>query len=180
MLSLTLAAVLSMFASFAVFGLATAWYAVPWLRDRPFELAVVPLLWTHAFRYVALQLFSAQQFGLTASNSAVKEIAYGDLVGAALAVAALVALRRRWSGARLLIWVFVVATVVDLGNALRVGLAESLFDTAHDMSLMILTFYVPMLWISVGLVVWLLLRRPERQERHAVERNAPAAPVSGA
>ena len=67
-----------MAASFAIFGLATAWYAVPWLRLRPFEQALVPLLWIHAFRYVALQLISAQQFGLAASDTAVKEIAYGD------------------------------------------------------------------------------------------------------
>jgi hypothetical protein len=160
-----------MAASFAIFGLATAWYAVPWLRDRQFDQAVVPLLWIHAFRYVALQLFSAQQFGFAASNSAVKEITYGDLVGAALAVASLIALRRRWSGARPLVWAFVLATVVDLGNALRVGLAESLFDTAHDVSLVILTFYVPLLWISTGLVIWLLLRPVGQQEPHPTERN---------
>lgn len=160
-----------MAASFIVFGLATAWYAVPWLRVRPFEQAAVPLLWIHVFRYVALQLFSAQQFGLAASDTTVREIAYGDLVGAALAVASLIALRGRWRGIRPLVWVFVVATVVDLGNALRIGLAEHLFRSAHDVSLMILTFYVPVLWISTGLVTWLLVRSPVRQQAASRERN---------
>lgn len=169
MLSLTSAAVLAMAASFAVFGLATGWYAVPWLRVRQFEQAVEPLLWIHAFRYIALQAFSAQQFGLAASDSTVQQIAYGDLVGAALAVASLVALRARWSGARLLIWAFVVATIVDLGNAFRAGLAEHLFGTAHDVSLTILTFYVPVLWISTGLVTWLLLGSSGPQDAETQE-----------
>lgn len=163
-LSPTVAAGLAMTASFAVFGLATVWYALPWLRARPFEQAVVPLLWINAGRYVALQLISAQQFGFVASDSALRQIVYGDLIGAALAIASLVALRARWSGARLLVWVLVGATVVDLGNALRIGLAEDLFSTAHDVSLIILTFYVPALWISAGLITWLLLRSPVRAE----------------
>lgn len=160
-----------MAASFAVFGLATTWYALPWLRVRPFEQAVVPLLWIHAFRYIALQAFVAAQFGFAASGSAVREIAYGDLVGAALALASLVALRARWSGARLLVWTFVVATIVDLWNALRVGLAEHLFGSAHDVTLTILTFYVPALWISTGLVIWLLLRSPGRRGAKTAERT---------
>jgi len=167
------AAVLAMVASFAVFGLATAWYAVPWLRVRPLEQAVVPLLWIHVFRYVALQLFAAQQFGLAASNSAVQQIAYGDLAGALLAVASLVSLRARWSRARLLVWAFVVATVIDLGNAQRLGLAEHLFDTAHDVSLLILTFYVPALWISTGLIIWLLLR-PSGRHQPETPRRTPS------
>lgn len=156
-----------MAASFLVFGIATAWYAVPWLRVRPLEQAAVPLLWIHAFRYVALQLISAQHFGFAASDAAVREIVYGDLIGSALAIASLIVLRGRSPLARPLMWTLVVATVVDLGNALRVGLAEQLFRVAHDLSLAILTFYVPLLWISIGLVTWLLVRSPVRQEAGA-------------
>jgi hypothetical protein len=163
-LSLTAAAVLMMAASFVIYLLMTVWYAVPWLRVRPFERAVEPLLWIHATRYVALILFSAQQFGLVESDSAVRQIAFGDLVGAALAIVCLVAVRGRLPGARALIWVFVLATVADLGNALRVGLAEHALATAHDVFLVVLTFAVPLLWISTGLIVWLLVRRrgPQR------------------
>jgi hypothetical protein len=116
-------------------------------------------------------LFSAQQFGLAASDATVREIAYGDLIGAALAVASLIALRGRWPGSRPVVWVFVAATVVDLGNALRVGLAEHLFRAAHDVSLIILTWYVPLLWISTGLVTWLLVRSPVRQHATSRVRN---------
>lgn len=35
---------------------------------------------------------------------------------------------------------------------------EDLFESATDISLMILIFYVPALWISTALVAWQLLR----------------------
>jgi hypothetical protein len=43
------------------------------------------------------------------------------------------------------------------------GIREHLFDKATDLSWLILTFYVPALWVSVALVVWRLwTRRGER------------------
>jgi hypothetical protein len=53
--------------------------------------------------------------------------------------------------------------VLDLGNAAVMGIREHLFDKATDVSWLILTFYVPALWVSVALVVWRLwTRRGER------------------
>jgi len=110
------------------------------------------------FRYIALQLFSAQEYGLEASDPLRDEIAFGDLLGAVLALASLFALRFRWRYSAALIWLFVLATVIDLGNAFVQGVREDLFESATDISWMILIFYVPALWISVTLVAWQLLR----------------------
>jgi hypothetical protein len=60
-----------------------------------------------------------------------------------------------------LAWVFVAATVIDLGNAAVMGIREDLFDKAADVSWLILTFYVPALWVSVVLVAWRLWTRQE-------------------
>ena len=80
-----------------------------------------------------------------------------------LAPATLYALRHRWRMAIPLAWGFVVATVLDLGNAAVMGIGEDLFDKATDVSWLILTFYVPALWVSVALVGWQLwTRRDER------------------
>ena len=62
-----------------------------------------------------------------------------------------------------LTWLFVFATAVDLGNALVVGLREDLFERASGVSWLILTFYVPALWLTTGLVVWQLVTRTERR-----------------
>jgi hypothetical protein len=163
MTELTAAALVAMVLSVVVFTTAAAWYVVPWMRTMALGAALAPLLWIHAFRYVALQLFSAQAFGFAIPDPTRDEIVYGDLIGMVLALATLYALRSRWRSAIPLAWVFVVATVLDLSNAAVMGIREDLFDKATDVSWLILTFYVPALWVSVALVVWQLwTRRDER------------------
>lgn len=158
-MDLTTAALLAMILSFVVYGTAAFWYAVPWMRAAPLAAAITPLLWVHAFRHIALQLFSSQEFGFDVPDLTRNEIAYGDLAGMVLALSTLYALRYRWRLAVPLAWVFVAATIVDLGNAAVMGIVEDLFDKAFDVSWFILTFYVPALWVSVALVAWRLWTR---------------------
>jgi hypothetical protein len=107
-MDLTAAALVAMALSFVVFGTAAVWYVVPWMRTVALAAAISPLLWIHAFRYVALQLFSAQAFGFAIPNPTRDQIIYGDLIGMGLALATLYALRYRWRLAIPLAWVFVV------------------------------------------------------------------------
>jgi hypothetical protein len=158
-MDLTTAALLAMVLSFVVYTTAAVWYVVPWMQGVPLGRAIVPLLWIHAFRYVALQLFSSQEFGFEIPNSTRDAIVYGDLAGMLLALATLYAVRLRARVTIPLAWLFVVATVVDLANAAVMGLREDLFDKATDVSWLILTFYVPALWVSVALVAWQLATR---------------------
>lgn len=161
-MSLMSAAMLAMLVSFVAYITAAAWYAVPRLRTVSLAAAVTPLLWIHVYRYVALQLFSAQLTGFGISNVGRNEIVFGDVIGALLALATLHAFRHAWRFAVPLAWVFVAATVIDLGNAAFVGVREGLFDKATGVSWLILTFYVPALWVSVALVAWQLLTNPRR------------------
>lgn len=158
-MDLTAAASLAMILSFVAYGTAAVWYAVPQMRVAPVAAAITPLLWIHAFRYVALQLISSQKFGFAIPDLTRNEIVYGDLIGSVLALATLYALRFRPRFAIPLAWAFVVATVVDLGNAAVQGIREDLFDKASDVSWLILTFYVPVLWVSVILIAWRLWTR---------------------
>src|SRR6516225_11034146 len=57
------AAALCSLLNFAIFALMAVWYVAPWLATQQRAEALAPLLWVHAFRHVALQIFSAQQFG---------------------------------------------------------------------------------------------------------------------
>jgi hypothetical protein len=117
------------------------------------------LLWVHAFRYVALQIFSAQQFGLAVSEVARNQIAYGDVVAALLAVSAITALRYAPRLAIPILWLFAAEAALDLTSSTVVGMREQLFASASDVTWLILTFYVPLLWVSLALLVWQLWRR---------------------
>ena len=147
---------LAMTASFAVATCAAVWYVVPWLRTRPMALGLTVLLWIHVPRYVALQIFSSVEHGLGLTDSLRDQIAYGDVLGAVLAFAAIALFRFAPKAAPAVTWLFVVATVIDLANAGWGGVREEAFATATDTSWLILTFYVPILWVSVGLVAWRL------------------------
>ena len=78
---------------------------------------------------------------------------------------ALVAAHQGWRSWRAFAWAFVAATALDLGNALVVGLREELFAMAQNVSWLILTFYVPLLWVTLALVVWdlVVLRDPNSE-----------------
>jgi hypothetical protein len=54
---------------------------------------------------------------------------------------------------------FVAKTVFDLVNSTIAGVREELFATASGVTWLILTFYVPLLWVSVCLIVWQLYSR---------------------
>jgi hypothetical protein len=153
------AAGLALILSFIVFVLIAVWYVMPWLRSRSRGDALIALLWVHAFRYIALQIFSAQKFGFAVSDSARNQIAWGDVIGAILAICTIIALRYKARLAVGLTWLFAAQTVLDLANSTIAGVTENLFDSASGVTWLILTFYVPILWISLGLTLWQLLSR---------------------
>jgi len=66
---LTLAAALANVLNFVIFAMIATWYVAPWLSTRQRAEALAPLLWIQAFRHIALQIFSAQQFGFAVSDS---------------------------------------------------------------------------------------------------------------
>jgi len=158
----TSAALLAMTLSFAVMAAAAAWYVVPWLKVTDSATGLTALLWFHAFRYVALQIFSAQQFGLAVSDAGRNQIAYGDVIAALLAVSAIFALRYASRLAVPILWLFAAEAALDLLNSTIVGMREQLLASASGVTWLILTFYVPMLWVSLALLVWQLWLRQRK------------------
>ena len=167
-MTLMSAAALASLLSFVVFALFAVTNIAPWLAVRQRAEALIPLLWIHAFRHIALQIFAAQKFGFAVSDAARDQIAAGDVTGMILALIAILALHYRARIASILVWVFVAETVFDLVNATIAGVREQLFATASGVTWLILTFYVQSLWVSLGLIVWQLYAR--RQEPLALAR----------
>ena len=145
--------------SFLLSALIAIWYVAPWLKTRSRAAALTALLWFHAFRYVALELFSAQAAGLRIPDGLRDQIAYGDLAGSLLALLAIAALRFRFRYAVALTWLFAAATAVDLVNALVSGVRNEMMGAVHDVPWLVLCFYVPGLWVTLALIVWQLVSR---------------------
>src|SRR5262245_63413799 len=143
--------------SFIVFLLMATWYVVPWLKRRGRAESLTLLLWVQAFRYIALQIFSAQRFGFAVSDGARDQIAAGDVIGAILAVSAIIALRYKARISIGLTWLFAAETAFDLANSTIAGVNEHLFETAAALTWLILNFYVQILWYYLVLLFCLLL-----------------------
>ncbi len=147
------------------------------MKRQPVAIALSVPLWIHAFRYVALQIFSAQRFGFGVSDTLASQIAWGDVAATMLAVIGLWLLNRGSPGARLVIWLPVVESVADLLNATVGGIRENALETAQSVTWLILNVYVPSLWVGVGLMVWqLVARRGETlfERPTAALRSSPA------
>jgi hypothetical protein len=80
--------------SLAVYGLIAIWYVTPRLSRLPLELALVPSSWVHAFRIVGGTILAPGAIGPGVPTEFREMIGYGDLTTAALALLALLALRR--------------------------------------------------------------------------------------
>ena len=157
-------------ASLVSFALAISvgiWYLGPAVRARGLADALMLLVMFHAFRHIAMQIFSARGVGgLDAPEGAVRTIAFGDLATAVLALAALWALYRRHALAKPMTWLVAVAGTADLVSATIAGIANELTETATDLSWFILAFYVPFLWITSVMLFWqLITRRDESLDR---------------
>ena len=160
--------------SLTVYIAVAVWYVVPWLTRRERSAALIAPLWLHVFRYVALQIFSAQQQGFPISTGGAIEIAIGDIGGAVIAFVAIVLLRRRTSAGVTLAWLLVIETAIDTILNVRGGIDEHLMGAASGVVWMILVFYVPAIVVSVGLLAWQLLAR-----RHEAIAPAQATQVAG-
>jgi hypothetical protein len=129
------------------------------MRQRAAAVAITACLWVHVGRIVALQIFSARKFGFEIPVAAAHQIAWGDVLGACLALLGVWLLRRRNAAAVALLWLFVIETTLDLIYGSVLGVRYHATATAHDLTWLILNFYVPVLWGTLILVVWQLSTR---------------------
>jgi hypothetical protein len=174
----TVASLIATAIAFIFAAVFAAWYAVPWMRQRPAVVTIAACLWLHAFRIVALQIYSARRFGFDIPLAAAHQIAWGDVLGACLAVLGIWLLRRRSTIAVAVLWLFVIETAVDLVNGTFIGIRHHATASAHDLTWVILNFYVPVLWVTLVLVAWqLVTHRTELVGAGALESASAAKPA---
>jgi len=141
------------------------WYVVPRLSRLPREVALVPLLWIHAFRTVGGTILAPGAVGAGVPTEFRTMIGYGDLITAFLALVALVALRNRFSGAIALVWLMVIVGMLDTVNAIIQSMRFNVFTYALGVNWVIVTIYVPALLVSSLLIFMQLLGRNRSTSR---------------
>ena len=142
------------------YALAAYWYVEPRLAGLPRELALVPLLWIHVFRIVGGTILAPGSVDAGVPMEFQTVIGYGDMLTGLLALLSLIALRVRFSGAIVLVWVFILFGTLDTANAFAQSMRFSVFDYPLGFNWVIVTAYVPALLVSSVLIYMQLLRRP--------------------
>jgi hypothetical protein len=140
------------------YGLMAWWYAAPRLSRLPRELALVPLVWIHAFRIVGGTILAPGSVDAAVPMEFRTMIGYGDMATAVLALLALVALRSRWRGAIALVWLCLAVGMVDTVNAIIQSMRFSVFTYGLGLNWVIVTTYVPALLVS-SVLIFIQLRR---------------------
>ena len=158
---------------FLAWGVLASQYIWPALSQREPAEALRPILVLHGFRYIGMAvLVPGVVFPGLAATVFARELAYGDLAAATLALIALAALRTRFSG--MLVWIFNVFGTADLLNAFYQGSRLSLADSPGLLGAgyFIPIFGVPLLLITHVLVFRLLMRKEAAAPSRVADRAA--------
>lgn len=152
---------------------AVAWqYIWPALRERPSPENLKPILLLHGFRFLGLAFVvpGIVSPGLPAAFA--QPVAYGDFITATLALLALAALGTR--AGMVATWVFNMFGTADLLFGFYRGAVISLPDTPGLLGAgyFILFAYVPLLFVTHGLVFRILLRTNAIAQSHSNMSNA--------
>jgi hypothetical protein len=150
--------------SLLAYALIAVWYVVPRLSRLPRNLALMPLLWIHAFRIVGGTILAPGAVDAAVPIDFRTMVGYGDLTTAFLALLALIALRARFSGAIALVWLCVGVGMLDTVNAIVQSIRYDVFTYSLGVNWVIVTAYVPALLVSSALIFWQLLGSNRRME----------------
>jgi hypothetical protein len=150
---------LSILMSFVASGTVAWLFLWPWLRRMPRDDALLTLLVPHTFRFIGLSFLVPGVVSPTLPPAFAAPAAYGDLVAAVLAVAAIYSIRFRVTWAIPLIWLFNLWGTADLINAYYQGALGARVDPGSlGAAFFIPTVLVPPLLILHGLIFRLVLR----------------------
>jgi len=141
---------------FVAWAVVTALYIWPELQVRSRGEALRPLLVLHAFRFIGLSFLVPGVVSPDLPIAFARDAAYGDIVSAILALAALATLRSGLGIA--LAWAFNLWGSFDLLNAFYQADAAGLSPGQLGAAYFIPTAIVPLLLITHGLMFRVLLQ----------------------
>ena len=159
--------------SLVAYALLARWYVAPRLSRLPVEVALVPLLWVHAFRIIGGSILAPGAVGPGVPTAFREMVGYGDIATAVLALLALIALLVHIPRALAVVWLCVTVGMFDTINAVIQSIRYNVFTHAIGVNWVIVTMYVPALLVTSYLIVMRLLgpSRSAKEESETTSRH---------
>jgi hypothetical protein len=129
-----------------VFWVAARLYVLPRLGQLEPRTVLLPILLLHSFRHLGLMFLAPGAIYQGLPEQFAYPAAFGDLLAALLALAAIPAVARGSPVARLLVWAFNVEGTVDLAAAIALATA---YGAAPYMGP---AYWIPAFWVPSLLV----------------------------
>jgi len=129
-----------------VFWIAAKIYLLPKLPQLTARSVLLPILLLHSLRHLGLMFLAPGAVYPGMPPQFAYPAAYGDLLAAALAVAAIAAIVSNASGARIFVWIFNVEGTLDLINAITLA---TIYNAAPFMGP---AYWIPAFWVPALLV----------------------------
>jgi hypothetical protein len=146
-----------------VFYVAARIYLWPKLPELSARTVLVPILLLHSFRHLGLMFLSPGATYPGMPPQFANPAAYGDLLAAVLALAAIAALT---GGARIgkaLVWIFNLEGTVDLATAIVLGTTNGA-DKFMGAAYWIPSFWVPALLVT-HYITWVYLLKYWKEDQ---------------
>ncbi len=129
-----------------VFWIAAKVYVFPRLPGLRPRTVLVPIFLLHSLRHLGLMFLAPGATYAGLPEQFAYPAAFGDLLAALLALAALWAVVMNWKGARLLVWLFAVEGTLDLATAITLA---QIYRAAAFMGP---AYWIPAFWVPALLV----------------------------
>jgi hypothetical protein len=140
-----------------IFWIAARLYVLPRLPQLSFRSVLLPILLLHSFRHLGLMFLAPGGIYAGLPSRFAVPAAFGDLLAAVLALAALAAVSAGSRAANVLVWAFNVEGTVDLLVAIVLA---TVYDAAPFMGP---AYWIPSFWVPALLVThyvtWAVLWR---------------------
>ncbi len=146
--------------SLIVFAALSVWYVYPRLKVQSKPEAFVPLVGIHLFRNIGMMALAPGMAAAEVSTSVYEQMAYGDLISAALALLAIFLIRTQKSMLIVLggIWVFNVVGFLDVLHAMSLTMEHGLANLPMGPVWLVGVFYVPLIIVSHIMIFYMLLK----------------------
>jgi hypothetical protein len=129
-----------------VFWIAARIYVFPRLHQLSPRTVLLPILLLHSLRHLGLMFLAPGAIYPGMPPQFAYPAAFGDLLAAVLAIAAIAAVVTQARGARLLVWIFNVEGTLDLLAAITLA---TLYDASAHMGA---AYWIPAFWVPALLV----------------------------
>jgi hypothetical protein len=129
-----------------VFWIAARIYVLPRLSELGAQKVLLPILLLHSLRHLGLMFLAPGATYVGIPQQFAYPAAFGDLLAALLAMAAIVPVWKNARGVRVFLWIFNVAGSVDLAAAITLA---TVYGAAPYMGA---AYWIPAFWVPALLV----------------------------